>query len=441
MRPAPTGATATTTITRTGTRVTGRSDPYTHPVSDQVRLPSPSVRRRLLGTLFVGSALSRTGLIAVLTVAALAAEDMLGSASLSGLPAATATVGIAAGTAPVAWLMARSGRRLGLVIGLAVSAGGALVAAVAVNAGLFVLLVVGMFLFGAGLAAERLARYAAADITPPGRQAFAISVVVWAGTIGSVLGPILLDPAEDAALALGLEGLAGPFLVAVVMAGSALAIVSRYLRPDPLSFVTTRPEGGSSRRGGGLLTSPQVRVAIVALVIGQVVMVLIMTMTPVHVRRAGEDLGIVGLVIAAHTLGMFAFSPLTGFLSDRLGRVPVIVAGQFVLAAAALLASFAEGDERVLLVVSLYLLGLGWNFGFVAASALLTEDAGQDERVALQGLADFVVWSSAAVASLSSGVLLEAGGYPTLSLVGASLVLVTGSMLIRHRRALTPMRT
>jgi MFS family permease len=390
----------------------------------------------LLGTLFAGSALTRTGLIAVLTVAALAAEDMLGSATLGGLPAATATIGIAAGTAPIAWLMARSGRRAGLRAGLGVAAVGALVAAAAVNINVFPLLVVGMFVFGAGIASERLARYAAADITPPSRQAFAISLVVWAGTIGSVLGPTLLEPAKGLAAWFGLEGLAGPFLVAAATSAVAAVVIDRLLRPDPLSFVTVHSADRSAAVRRPHLTDPKVRVAIVALLIGQVVMVLIMTMTPVHVRRAGEELGVVGLVIAAHTLGMFAFSPLTGVLSDRFGRVAVIVAGQVLLVVSAVLASFADGDERLLLVVSLYLLGLGWNFGFVAASALLTENADAGDRVALQGAADFVVWTSAAVASLSSGALLEAGSYTVLSLIGASLVAVTAVVMFRHRAAL-----
>jgi MFS family permease len=390
--------------------------------------------------LFTGSAFSRTGLIAALTVAALAAEDMLGSATLGGLPAATATIGIAAGTPPISWLMARSGRRIGLAVGLAISAGGAGMAALAVNAGSFPLFVVGMFVFGMGIAAERLSRYAAADITPVSRQAFAISLVVWAGTIGSVLGPVLLAPAERMAEALGLEGLTGPLAMAAAFAAVASVVVMRWLRPDPLSFVPVHDPAVPASTGARLAGS-NARVALAALIVGQVVMVMIMTMTPVHIRRAGEELGIVGLVIAAHTLGMFAFSPLTGFLSDRFGRVRVIVIGQIMLVVSAVMASFAAGDERVLLVASLFLLGLGWNFGFVAASALLTEGAPVGSRVSMQGLADSIVWTSAAVASLSSGALLEAGSYSLLALLGASLVAIPIAVLVRYRPGLAPARS
>ncbi|MGI9647466.1 MAG: MFS transporter [Acidimicrobiia bacterium] len=398
--------------------------------------PSEPVRRRLLGVLFASSAITRTGLISALTVAVLAAEDMLGSASLSGMPAAMTTIGIAAGTPVVAWLMARSGRRAGLTAGLGVGAIGALLAGIAVNAGSFPLFVTGMFIFGGGLAAERLSRYAAADITPVARQAFAISLVVWAGTIGSVVGPTLLAPARRVAEAAGLEGLAGPLLLAAALAGTASLVNARFLRPDPLSFAPGEEAGGPAQSTRAHLDAPKVRAAIAALVVGQVVMVLIMTMTPVHVRRAGEELGIVGLVIAAHTLGMFAFSPLTGYLSDRFGRVRVILAGQVMLVVSAVMASFAAGDDRLLLVASLFLLGLGWNFGFVAASALLTEDADAGSRVSLQGVADSVVWTSAAVAALSSGALLEAGSYTSLSLIGASLVAVPVVVFARYRTSL-----
>ena len=400
-------------------------------------LPSSPVRRRLLSVLFAGSALTRTGFIAALTVAALAAEDMLGSATLGGLPAATATIGIAAGTPPVAWLMARAGRRIGLAVGLAVSACGAGVAALAVNAGSFPLFVAGMFVFGMGIAGERLSRYAAADITPVSRQAFAISLVVWAGTIGSVLGPVLLAPAEQFAESLNLEGLAGPLVMAAAFAAVASVVVLRWLRPDPLSFVPAADPSAPASAGSRLAGS-QARVALAALIVGQVVMVMIMTMTPVHIRRAGEELGIVGLVIAAHTLGMFAFSPVTGLLSDRYGRVKIIVIGQIMLMVSAVMASFAAGDERVLLVASLFLLGLGWNFGFVAASALLTESAPVGSRVSVQGLADSIVWTSAAIASLSSGALLEAGSYSVLALLGASLVVIPFAVLARYRTGLAP---
>jgi MFS family permease len=397
--------------------------------------PAPRhVRRRLLAVLFAGSGLARTGFIAAVTVSSLVAEDVLGSASLAGVPSAAAIIGVAAGTAPIAALMARRGRRPGITLGMTISASGAIVAATAIGLRSFPLFVVGMFTFGVGSAGDRLARYAAADISPANRRSFAISLVVWAGTIGSVIGPILLEPVEAAAESLGLEGLAGAPLLAALATAIAALLAATALRPDPLDFVAApaserRPTFADARP---LLANPTVRYAIVALLIGQVVMVLIMTMTPVHIRRAGEDLGIVGLVIGAHTFGMFAVSPLTGLLADRIGRFPVMLLGQVVLVLSAVLAAGAGGADRTLLVVSLFLLGFGWNLGFVAGSAYLTEGAPVHLRVPLQGLADTVVWTSGAIASISSGLLLEATGYATLSIVGAILVVVPVGLMLRY---------
>jgi MFS family permease len=398
-----------------------------------------STRRRLLAVLFLGSGLARTGFIAAVSVAALVAEDLLDSASLAGVPAAASTIGVAVGTAPIAALMARRGRRSGISFGLGVAALGALVAAAAIGLGSYLVFVAGMFALGFGSAGDRLSRYAASDISMPERRSFSISLIVWAGTIGAVLGPLLLQPVATAAEGIGLESLVGPLLFASFALAVAAVVALIALRPDPLSFVEPAP----ARRAGSALASlrpllvrPPVRYAITALVAGQVVMVLIMTMTPVHIRRAGDGIAIVGLVIGAHTFGMFAVSPLTGLLADRIGRIPVMVTGQVVLVASAFLAAFAGGNSTALLVTSLFLLGLGWNFGFVAGSAYLTEGAPVTERVALQGFGDTLIWTSGALASFSSGLLFQAGGYALLCLLGSALVVAPAALFVRYRRAL-----
>jgi MFS family permease len=383
--------------------------------------------------LFAGSGLSRTGYIALVSVAALAAEDLLGSASLAGLPGAATTIGIAVGTAPLAALMARRGRRPGIALGLAMASVGAVVVAIAITTGIFPLFVAGMFLFGFGAAGDRLSRYAAADISLADRRSFAISLIVWAGTIGSVLGPLLLEPVTTVAEGLGFDGLVGPAVFAAAVSAIGAVAMWAALRPDPLFLADQVVRGFSARPSlRPLVTSPRVRYAIVALVVGQVVMVLIMTMTPVYIRRAGEAIEIVGLVIGAHTFGMFAVSPLTGLLADRLGRLPVMVAGQFTLVVAAVMAAFAGGDSTALLVASLFLLGLGWNLGFVAGSAYLTEQAPAELRVRLQGRGDAIAWASGATASLLSGLLLEVSSFATLCVVGAFLVLIPLGLLHRY---------
>ena len=387
------------------------------------------IRRRLTGVLFGGVAISRTGYIAAITMTTLVAEDMLGSATLAGLPGAISVLGTALGGNRLSALMDRVGRRRGLSVGYGILAVGAAGAAAATAVGSFPLLVVAMAVFGTGASADNLARYAAADVYPAQRRGSAIAFLVWAGTIGSVAGPSLLDPSEALGRGLGIDPLAGAYVLAGFTAAAALGVVSVMLRPDPLDFAD---RGDPMEVGVRTPLSALVRTALVALAVGHVVMVLIMVMTPIHVRDHGHGLGTVGLIISAHTLGMFALSPLTGIVADRLGRLPVILVGHIVLAVAATLAAVADESATGLLALALFLLGLGWNFSFVAGSTLLTEGANPAVRVRRQGLGDAVVWTSAAIAGLASGFLLTASSYAVLSIVAASFTVVPVVMVLRE---------
>jgi MFS family permease len=213
------------------------------------------------------------------------------------------------------------------------------------------------------------------------------------------------------------------------------------LRPDPAQLtVLDAPDTAiGSRLGlGAGLARPNVRLALVGLVVGQLVMVLIMTGTPIHVRDHGHGLSLVGLVISGHTFGMFAFSPLTGKLANRFGRVPVMMAGQALLSIAALLAALAPVTSTPLLVTALFLLGVGWNLGFVAGSALVGEGLQPAIRARLQGVVDGLTWTSSAVAAVSSGALLQVAGFQSLAILGASLVFIPAVVLLRLRRRLDP---
>jgi len=392
-------------------------------------------RMRLLGVLFLSAALNRTGFIAVFTVTALAAEEILGSARWSGLAAAMGTLGLAAGTTPLAALMACKGRRLGIVVGLTVAVFGAGIAAYGVRNSSFLVLLAGMWIFGFGNSGDRLGRYAAADIAPVSMRSSAIAAIVWAGTIGSVVGPILLPIGTRIVEPFGFREYGGGYLMGGVMAALAAVIVYLALRPDPLQFAEVMDGGTRSESAplGATLKLPIVRYVISALVVGQVVMVLIMTMTPVHIRGAGESIALVGSVIGVHTFGMFFFSPISGFLADRFGKARVIVAGQAMLIAATLLAAPASGDNRTLLLPALFLLGLGWNFGFVAGSSMITDAAEGPARVRLQGVVDTVTFVSAAAASVLSGILLDTLDYSGLSLFAGSMVLFPLALRYRYR--------
>ncbi len=387
-------------------------------------------RFRATAALFAGVGLSATGFITLITVTPLVAEDLLGSARWSGLPTALAIIGTAVGTSWLSFVMSRRGRRRGLLLGYFTAMGGSMMAAVAAGSSLFPLLALSLFVLGAGYGASRLSRYAAADFYEPERQARAIGWIVWAGTIGSVLGPILLEPSRALSSTLGFPGIVGPFLVASLAMGSAGFVLL-------VAFPGGSPTEASHQKTSGPLPlhhlrHPKGQVALAALVIGQVVMILIMAMTPVHLRSAGGGLQSIGLVIAAHTFGMYAISPLSGYLSDHFGRRPVILMAGVVLVSAGLVSSGAGGDTTQL-ALGLFLLGWGWNLGFVSGSALLTEAVPSEDRMRLQGFADSVVWASAAAAGLSSGVLLDTVGFVTLCHIGALLALVPAAVLALRR--------
>ncbi len=399
-------------------------------------------RRRARRTLTAGVALGSTGHIAAVTVATIVASDMLGSDALAGMPGATVVLGAAVGAVLLSALMSGTGRRLGLSAGYGIGVYGALMATLAVLQRSFPLLLVGTGLIGFGNAANQLSRYAAADMVPPARRARAIGMVVWGGTVGSVVGPWLVPIAGAMAIAVGLPALAGPYLVPVVFVGAAGLLSFAFLRPDPYELADSTPDdlaeaaaSGSDDPVHAILRRPPIVAAMVALVVGQFVMTLIMTMTPLHMTEHGHDLGAVGLVLSGHTLGMYAFSPLSGWLTDRIGRFRTIYLGTTVLAVSAVMAAAAPPDGGLMLPVAMFLLGLGWSFGYVGGSALLSDHLELHERTRVQGVADAMIWSAAAAASLGSGLIMAAAGYAALGVLALGLVVAVVLLVSRSRRA------
>ncbi len=415
----------------------------TLPAADIARL-----RRRSLWSLVAGVALGSTGHIAAVTVATIVAQDITGDTALSGAPGATVVLGAAVGALTLSQIMVRSGRRVGLTTGYAVGVVGAFLATLAVVALSMPLLLLGTLLIGFGNASNQLSRYVAADLFPPNRRASALGTVVWGATVGAVIGPNLAAPAASVAGALGLPDLAGAYLVPMAFVGLAALLSFVALRPDPyaLADVTSRHDHPDAERTTAaslrsVLRRPNVPVAIVALVTGQVVMVLIMTMTPLHMTAHGHDLAAVGIVISGHTFGMFGLSPISGRLTDRFGSVPVILVGLATTASSAMLAAAAPADGGFVLFLALFLLGYGWNLGYVAGSALLTQDLSLAERTRLQGLTDALIWSSAAAASLGSGIVVAAAGYATLGLMGAAMVVIPIWLVLARRGAVSAARS
>lgn len=395
-------------------------------------------RRRILWSLVAGVGLGSTGYIAAVTVATIVASDLAGTSAWAGVPGAAVVLGSAAGSTLLSGLMVRRGRRTGLTLGYVVGAGGALLAAVAVVVRSFPLLLIATFLMGFANSSNQLSRYTAADMFSPARRASAIGIVVWGATIGAIIGPNLISLADDAATSIGLPALSGAYLILVLFVGCAAALSFGTLRPDPYRLADE-----SSRRSPGiqptpasvgeLFRRPTVAAAVIALVVGQVVMVLIMTMTPLHMTEHGHDLGAVGLVISAHTVGMYALSPVSGRLTDHFGSLPVIFLGLATLAVAAAMAAASPADGGVLLFVALFLLGYGWNLGFVAGSALLASGLELHERTRLEGVTDSLIWGSAAAASLTSGIVMAAGSFAALGLLSLALVAIPAWVLASRR--------
>ena len=394
------------------------------------------VRRKLTGVLFSGVGLTSTGFIAAITVSGLAAEDLTGSSTLAGLPAAASTIGTALGSMLLAAVTVRLGRRRILIGAYLLAATASTVAAIAVGSTTFLLLIVAMFSLGFGNSASHLTRYAAADLHHANRRTAAIGWIVWASTVGSVAGPNLLGVSADAAEGAGMAAFSGPYLVAAIAFLGAAIFYLAFLRPDPLQMVIGNEEDHitSSSPLRVLFGRPRVQVAVASMVTSHYVMVLIMSMTPIFLREGGAGLEIVGIVISAHTLGMFALSPITGALGDRFGRPQVAAAGMVIVLVSVVMAGTAPADSTATLIAALFLLGLGWNFAFIGGSAILTEGLAIEERLRLQGAVDASVWTLGAVASLSSGVILAVAGFPFLNALGAALLVIPTAVFVRHRR-------
>jgi MFS family permease len=396
-------------------------------------------RRRTRWALFSSVALGSTGHIAAVTVASIAGKELLGDASLSGAPAAAVVFGAAVGAIALSWLMTRSGRRAGLTTGYLVGVGGALVATLAILTRSFPLLILGSLLIGFGNASNNLSRYAAADLVEPARRPVAIGLVVWGSTVGAIVGPWLVPIAGGLATSVGLPPLAGPYLVPVLFVTIAAALTFAMLRPDPFALAHEsaihHADAAPARPAREILMLPAVFAAVAALVAGQATMVLIMTQTPLHLDAHGHGLDVVGFVISGHVAGMFALSPISGWITQRVGSLATIFLGTGVLIVASLLAGLAPPDSAEVLFIALALLGWGWNLGFVAGSSLIAANVAPAERARVQGVSDAVIWTTSAGASLGSGTVIAAAGFSTLGLLGVAIVLAPVWLLLQSRRA------
>ncbi|GAB2680445.1 MFS transporter [Thalassiella azotivora] len=424
-------------------------------------------QRRTVRTLVVSQVLGGVGVAGGITAGGLLAEEVSGSTSVAGLAQTATVLGAALLAVPLARVAAARDRRAALAGGYAIGLAGALLTLLAAVAGWLWLVLLGSALFGGGTASNLQARYAATDSATPATRGRALSVVVWATTVGAVAGPNLVGPGAAVADVLGLPRLAGPYLFSVVSFAAGAAVVLALLRSAPAAD----PDGASGASGRAarapgprllvVLTEvwrvPRARLAVTGIAAAHAVMVGVMVMTPVHLGHGGATLTVVGVVISLHVAGMYAASPVMGWLTDRLGPVRALGAGCVVLLTSLLLAATSPGapgapgeelghvdygSEPVQVAAALTLLGLGWSACVVAGSALLAEAAPEPVRVPAQGASDMVMGLAGAGAGALAGPVLAAAGYGRLSLLAGLLllpVLTLAVVLLRGRRAATPL--
>ena len=399
-----------------------------------------ALQARTLRVLVTGQVVAAASLSAAVTVGAFVIQDILGQQTpWGGLSSATFTMGSAFMSQVLARVMSKRGRRVGLEYGYSLAIAGGLIAGFGVNRNSLVFFLLGLFLYGSGQASNLLSRYAAMDLAAPDKRSQAMSYILFGSTFGAVFGPVLIKPAEQIGVdAFGWSLYTGPWIASAFFFVFALLNVAVRLRPDPLEV-----SGGLvSQQGVGVVTPNlgaalriisgirNARVALASMVISQVTMVAVMTMTPVHLKIHGHE-GVSPYVISLHIAGMYAFSPLVGKFADRHGKLLSISVGGVLLVAATIMAALA-GDAATLLWPSLWLLGLGWSFGLIGGSSLLVESVPEGSRVTVQGAADLLMSFCGGMAGFSSGFIRKAFGFHMLSNLGTVLALVLVVIGIRR---------
>ena len=369
-------------------------------------------RGRLMGALFAAQVCASAGQSIGMAVGGIMAAEITGTNAWTGFPVAVGALGTALASWPLARLMARFGRRPGLALGYGLAVIGAGLVMAGVLTRRFPLLLIGMSLFGIAQTSNLLARYTAADVTPVPQRGRAMGLIIWGSTAGSIIGPSLMGLAVDVGRPLGLSAAGSAFLISLASFALASLVIEALLRPDPLLIarqlqarVSVSPLAERARAIGEIFRDPRVRISLGTLMTSQLVMIGTTSTSPVHLHDHGHHVGTIGLAVAVHLGGMYITSPLSGWLSDRLGRLPVIGLGGVVLLAAVAIA------------------GIGWNLAFVAGSALLTDALSPSERTSFQGLGDLIMGLMGAFGSAAGGMVLGAWGFLTLNALGAACMI------------------
>ena len=399
------------------------------------------IQKRTIKVLATTQILSGVGVAGTVAAGSLLVSSISNSETLAGLAGATAVLGAAAMAIPLSKLTQRGGRRLGLSVGYTVGLIGAAFAIFGGSQRILIAMLFGTFLVGAASASGYQARFAATDLADVSNRSRQLSYVVWGSTVGAVTGPNLMGPSGALAESLGLPKLVGPYILALVTLGMGALVIWLLLKPDPyltaaklLAKTEERHELLSARKTLKLIRkNPAALFAIAAIAIGHIAMVSIMVMTPVHMAHVDVTLTVIGLVISIHIVGMYAFSPIVGILSDLMGRRWVIQIGVAILLASCLISGLADPHNSIQLGFGLFLLGLGWSCTLIAGSALLSEAVETELRPSSQGASDLLMNLMGAGGGAMAGVIIGTLGYGWLCLFAALPIVALGVWSIKVR--------
>jgi MFS family permease len=384
---------------------------------------------RITWVLFANQCLASAGFIAAATINSILGAKLGGSDYWTGVPSAVYLLGAAFAASAWGYIMDRIGRRNSMTLGLLLGMVGNALVLFAIRTSSLIVFLIGMVLMGITNAIVVLGRFVAAEVNPPEGRGKAISLVVWGGTFGAIFGPLLVGPTGNFVKTLGMDELAGAYLSTLILFGVAAVVVFIGLRPDPRDvggeIAERYPEStphGEMRPVREILSQPAALTALMAMVLGQAVMVALMVITSLHMNHHQHGLTDISHVIQAHTFGMYAFSIVSGYLVDQWGRRPVILSGAGLLLLACITAPLSP--DVLPLGIALFFLGLGWSFCFVGGSTLLADQLSPAERSRTQGFNDLLVGLASAAASLSSGLIFAATNFTIISIVAGGLTLI-----------------
>jgi len=402
-------------------------------------LPNTAIQQKVVKTLVSAQVLSGVGTAGTVAAGSLLVASISNSETLAGLAQTSAVLGAAALALPLARITAKGGRRAALSIGYFAGVIGSIFAIWGGTSRNLTLMLIGTFLVGAASAAAYQARFAAIDLATDQTRAKQLSFVVWGSTIGAVAGPNLMQPSGNFAESIGLPRLVGPYLISAVTLAAATLVIAIFLNPDPYLLANkdlpSKNEKGATKKAlSHIRSNPTALFAIASIAVGHLAMVAVMVMTPVHMAHVDVTLTVIGLVISIHVLGMFAFSPIVGSLSDRLGRIRVIQIGLAILILSSVISGFAQANDAYTLGVGLFLLGLGWSCTLIAGSALLSESVADTFKASSQGASDLVMNLAGAGGGAIAGVIIGTLNYGWLCFSAAVPVTILAVLSLRLRR-------